>query len=216
MRRGEEDRAPGCQCRIGCTAVGDPQRHGVTDLIWVGRRCEGDPGLVSGWASSAHKQKPGPRELEHDARAAVLPVQFRAQDIYPEVTRGRRVSDDENVRDRDVGAERTGLLAHPALPSSCLTCGTDAPQDRRCHHRGSTRGHLCLAYDDHDYWAWFHTGLDHVLDAGPHLVAPIRVTARSKSSEATIDVENLWLFEIADGNFVRAQLYADTAAGRDT
>ena len=46
-------------------------------------------------------------------------------------------------------------------------------------------------------------------------MAPIRVTARSKSSEATIDVENLWLFEIADGNFVRAQLYADTAAGRN-
>jgi hypothetical protein len=45
-------------------------------------------------------------------------------------------------------------------------------------------------------------------------VAPIRVTARAKSSEATITIENLWLFEIADGNFVRAQLYADTAAAR--
>jgi len=29
-------------------------------------------------------------------------------------------------------------------------------------------------------------------------------------------VENLWLFEIADGNFVRAQIYADTVAGRNT
>jgi hypothetical protein len=28
-------------------------------------------------------------------------------------------------------------------------------------------------------------------------------------------VENLWLFEIADGNFTRAQLYADTAAARN-
>jgi phenylpyruvate tautomerase PptA (4-oxalocrotonate tautomerase family) len=72
-------------------------------------------------------------------------------------------------------------------------------------------------YDDHDYWSWFHTelALGRVLDAGTHLVAPIRVTARAKSSEATINVENLWLFEIADGNFVRAQLYADTAAGRN-
>jgi phenylpyruvate tautomerase PptA (4-oxalocrotonate tautomerase family) len=70
-------------------------------------------------------------------------------------------------------------------------------------------------YDDHDYWSSFHTDLDRVLDAGTHLVAPIRVTAQSKSSGATIDVENLWLFEIADGNFVRAQLYADTAAGRN-
>jgi hypothetical protein len=29
-------------------------------------------------------------------------------------------------------------------------------------------------------------------------------------------LENLWLFEIADGNFVRTQIYADTAAGRNT
>jgi len=72
-------------------------------------------------------------------------------------------------------------------------------------------------YDDHDYWSSFHTELvlDRVLDAGTYLVAPIRVTARRKNSEAIVTVENLWLFEIADGNFVRAQLYADTAAGRD-
>ena len=74
-----------------------------------------------------------------------------------------------------------------------------------------------LIYDDHDYWSSFHTELelDRVLDAGTHLVAPIRVTARAKSSEATINAENRWLFEIADGNFVRAQNYADTAAARN-
>jgi hypothetical protein len=68
--------------------------------------------------------------------------------------------------------------------------------------------------DNQDYWSFFRTelALDRVLDAGTYLVAPIRVTARPKSSEATITIENLWLFEIADGNFVRAQLYADTAA----
>jgi hypothetical protein len=72
-------------------------------------------------------------------------------------------------------------------------------------------------YDDHDYWSSFRTelALGRVLDAGTHLAAPIRVTAHAKSSEATINVENLWLFEVADGNFVRAQLYADTAAGRN-
>jgi phenylpyruvate tautomerase PptA (4-oxalocrotonate tautomerase family) len=72
-------------------------------------------------------------------------------------------------------------------------------------------------YDDHEYWSSFHTelALGRVLDAGTHLVAPLRVTARAKSSGVTITVENLWLFEIADGNFVRAQLYADTAAGRN-
>jgi hypothetical protein len=36
-------------------------------------------------------------------------------------------------------------------------------------------------------------------------VAPIRITAPGKTSEATMTVENLWLFEIADGNFVQAQ-----------
>ena len=68
--------------------------------------------------------------------------------------------------------------------------------------------------DNQDYWSLFRTelALGRVLDAGTHLVAPIRVTARPKSSEETITIENLWLFEIADGNFVRAQLYADTAA----
>jgi phenylpyruvate tautomerase PptA (4-oxalocrotonate tautomerase family) len=70
-------------------------------------------------------------------------------------------------------------------------------------------------YDE--YYSSFRTELDlgRVLDAGTHLVAPIRIAARAKSSEATMTVENLWLFEIADGNFVRAQIYADTAAGRN-
>jgi hypothetical protein len=70
--------------------------------------------------------------------------------------------------------------------------------------------------DNQDYWAFFRTelALGRVLDAGTHLVAPLRVTARAKSSAETVTIENLWLFEIADGNFVRAQLYADTAAAR--
>jgi phenylpyruvate tautomerase PptA (4-oxalocrotonate tautomerase family) len=72
-------------------------------------------------------------------------------------------------------------------------------------------------YDDHEYWSSFRTelALGRVLDAGTHLVAPLRVTGTAKSSGVTITIENLWLFEIADGNFVRAQLYADTAAGRN-
>jgi phenylpyruvate tautomerase PptA (4-oxalocrotonate tautomerase family) len=73
-------------------------------------------------------------------------------------------------------------------------------------------------YDDADYYSSFRTDLElgRVLDAGTYLVAPIRVTARGKTSDAAMTVENLWLFEIADGNFVRAQIYADTAAGRNT
>jgi hypothetical protein len=73
-------------------------------------------------------------------------------------------------------------------------------------------------YNDSDYWSSFRTelALGRVLDAGTHLVAPIRITATAKSSGAAMTVENLWLFEIADGNFVWAQNYADTAAGRNT
>jgi hypothetical protein len=36
------------------------------------------------------------------------------------------LSDHENVRDHDIGAERTGLRAHPVLLSSCVTRGADA------------------------------------------------------------------------------------------
>jgi phenylpyruvate tautomerase PptA (4-oxalocrotonate tautomerase family) len=73
-------------------------------------------------------------------------------------------------------------------------------------------------YDDHDFWSSFRTELavGRVLDAGAYLVAPLRVTGQVKSSGAIVSVENLWLFEIADGTFVRAQLYADTAAARPT
>jgi phenylpyruvate tautomerase PptA (4-oxalocrotonate tautomerase family) len=69
-----------------------------------------------------------------------------------------------------------------------------------------------------EYYSSFRTELDlgRVLDAGSYLVAPLRITARGKSSDTTMTVQNLWLFEIADGNFVRAQIYADTAAGRKT
>jgi hypothetical protein len=71
--------------------------------------------------------------------------------------------------------------------------------------------------ENQDFWASFRTELavGRVLDAGSYLVAPLKVTARPKSSDQAITVENLWLFEIADGNFVRAQLYADTAAARN-
>ena len=68
--------------------------------------------------------------------------------------------------------------------------------------------------ENQDFWASFRTELavGRVLDAGTYLVAPLKVTARPKSSDQAITVENLWLFEVADGRFVRAQLYADTAA----
>jgi ketosteroid isomerase-like protein len=63
-----------------------------------------------------------------------------------------------------------------------------------------------------DYHDSFVTDLDHVLDAGDHLVAPITITARGKTSDSSIVAENVWVIELRDGNFAQAQNYADTAA----
>jgi ketosteroid isomerase-like protein len=63
-----------------------------------------------------------------------------------------------------------------------------------------------------DYHDSYVTDLDHVLDAGDHLVAPITITARGKTSDSSIVAENVWVIELRDGNFAQAQIYADTAA----
>ena len=63
------------------------------------------------------------------------------------------------------------------------------------------------------YYDAFVTDLDHVLDAGEHLVAPITITARGKTSGSSMVAENVWVIELRDGNFAQAQIYADTAAG---
>jgi ketosteroid isomerase-like protein len=68
-------------------------------------------------------------------------------------------------------------------------------------------------YDE--FFESFVISMDRVLDASDHLIAPLRIRARGKSGRE-MDVENLWLFRIADGVIVFAQNYADTAAGRVT
>lgn len=69
-------------------------------------------------------------------------------------------------------------------------------------------------YDE--FFETFVISMDRVLDAGDHLVAPIRIRAKGKSSGREMEVENLWVFRIEDGVIVFAQNYADTAAGRST
>jgi hypothetical protein len=68
---------------------------------------------------------------------------------------------------------------------------------------------------ERDYYESFVTAIERVIEAEDHLVAPITITARGKKANASMVIENLWLFEIKNGNFVRAQIYADTAVGRD-
>jgi hypothetical protein len=81
-------------------------------------------------------------------------------------------------------------------------------------HRGD--GRACSSSGASTTTPPFRTGLDRVLNAGSHLVASIRITLRSRTSEAATTVENHWLFEMGGGNFVRVQVYTDTAAGYRT
>jgi ketosteroid isomerase-like protein len=66
-----------------------------------------------------------------------------------------------------------------------------------------------------NFFETFTISLERVLDAGDHLIAPIRIRAKGKSGRE-MDVENLWLFRVENGQIVFAQNYADTAAGRST
>jgi len=66
-----------------------------------------------------------------------------------------------------------------------------------------------------DYYESFVTGIEQVIEADDHLIAPITITARGTTPNTSMTIENLWLFEVKHGNFVRAQIYADTAVGRD-
>jgi ketosteroid isomerase-like protein len=61
-----------------------------------------------------------------------------------------------------------------------------------------------------DHWESFVTDIDHVIEAEDHLVAPIRISATAGGKK--VEIENLWLFTIADGHILSAQIYADTAA----
>jgi len=49
-----------------------------------------------------------------------------------------------------------------------------------------------------------------VIPAEDHLIAPLKINARAGGKD--IVIENVWLFTVADGNLLSAQIYADTAA----
>jgi ketosteroid isomerase-like protein len=61
-----------------------------------------------------------------------------------------------------------------------------------------------------DYYESFVTDLMRVIEGDDHLIAAITINGKAKSGKSLF-AENMWLFDIADGNFVRAQIYADTA-----
>ena len=65
-------------------------------------------------------------------------------------------------------------------------------------------------------WESFTVHLDDIIESDDHLIVQLTNTAIPKASGKTVVFQNLWLFEVADGKFAHAQLYADTAAVQPT
>lgn len=63
-------------------------------------------------------------------------------------------------------------------------------------------------------WESFDVHVDQVIQSADYLVAQLTNTGVLKSTGKTVVIQNVWLFEIANGRLVSAQLYADTAAVR--
>jgi ketosteroid isomerase-like protein len=61
-------------------------------------------------------------------------------------------------------------------------------------------------------WESFDVHVDQVIDSADYLVARLTNTAVPKATGKTVVIQNAWVFEVADGRLVAAQLYADTAA----
>ena len=65
-------------------------------------------------------------------------------------------------------------------------------------------------------WESFDVHVDQVIESTDYLVAQLTNTAVLKATGKTVVLQNVWLFEVASGRLVSAQLYADTAAARSS
>jgi ketosteroid isomerase-like protein/phenylpyruvate tautomerase PptA (4-oxalocrotonate tautomerase family) len=65
-----------------------------------------------------------------------------------------------------------------------------------------------------EVWKSFDVRVDQVIESADYLIAQLTNTAVLKATGKTVVVQNVWLFEVASGRLVSAQLYADTAAVR--
>jgi ketosteroid isomerase-like protein len=63
-------------------------------------------------------------------------------------------------------------------------------------------------------WESFDVHVDQVIESADYLIARLTNTAVLKATGKTVVLQNVWLFEVAGGRLVSAQLYADTAAIR--
>jgi ketosteroid isomerase-like protein len=65
-----------------------------------------------------------------------------------------------------------------------------------------------------EVWKSFDVHVDQVIESADYLIAQLTNTAVLKATGKTVVIQNVWLFEVANGRVVSAQLYADTAAVR--
>ena len=65
-------------------------------------------------------------------------------------------------------------------------------------------------------WESFDVHVDQVIESADYLVAQLTNRAVLKATGKTVVFQNVWLFEVAGGRLVSAQLYADTAAVRSS
>jgi ketosteroid isomerase-like protein len=65
-------------------------------------------------------------------------------------------------------------------------------------------------------WQSFDVHVDQVIESADYLIARLTNTAVLKATGKTVVIQNVWLFEVASGRLVSAQLYADTAAVRSS
>ncbi len=77
-------------------------------------------------------------------------------------------------------------------------------------------GVLAFYQDIYDhYYDTFNYDAHTVLDAGSHVIVPVRARARAKTGR-TMENEYCLLSTVKDGLITEARLYADTAKGRDS
>jgi phenylpyruvate tautomerase PptA (4-oxalocrotonate tautomerase family)/ketosteroid isomerase-like protein len=67
-----------------------------------------------------------------------------------------------------------------------------------------------------EVWESFDVRVDQVIESADYLIAQLTNTAVLKATGKTVVLQNVWLFEVASGRLVSAQLYADTAAIRSS
>jgi ketosteroid isomerase-like protein/phenylpyruvate tautomerase PptA (4-oxalocrotonate tautomerase family) len=65
-------------------------------------------------------------------------------------------------------------------------------------------------------WESFDVRVDQVIESADYLIAQLTNTAVPRSTGKPVILQNAWLFEVAGGRLAAAQLYADTAAIRNT